>query len=70
MGNCNECAEAGTYEYELDTEETVELDKKELLGVGSFARVWKVKLNSFENENVGKLNKEYFNKPLALKEFK
>ena len=70
MGNCNECAEAGPYEYELDTQDTVELDKLELLGVGSFARVWKIKLKYFDNDNVGPLKKELFAKPLALKEFK
>ena len=70
MGNWNECAEAGTYEYEIDTQDSVELDKLELLGVGSFARVWKVKLKSFENDNVAHLKQDYFSKPLALKEFK
>ena len=70
MGNWNECAEASTYEYEAETEDSVELDKIELLGVGSFARVWKARLKSYENSGTESIRSEYFTKPLALKEFK
>ena len=70
MGNCNECAETSVYEFEPETEDEVEFDKIELLGVGSFARVWKIKLKFYENSHTESLRQEYFNKLLALKEFK
>lgn len=69
MGNWNECAEANTYEYEVETSDVVEADKIELLGVGSFARVWKIKLKSFENETIDSVKPEHYSRPIALKEF-
>ena len=73
MGNWNECTGASSYEYEVETEDAGDADnslnKLELLGVGSFARVFKTKLKNFEDEEIGPLKKEYFSKPLALKEF-
>lgn len=50
-------------------EDTVEGDKIELLGVGSFARVWKLKLKAFELQSHRQLNPVHFSKPVALKEF-
>ena len=48
MGNCNECAETSVYEFEPEIEDEVKFDKIELLGVGSFARVWKINLKFYK----------------------
>lgn len=47
----------------------MEAERSELLGIGSFARVWKIKLRNYQSEDSEPLEDEYYNKPLALKEF-
>lgn len=69
MGNCNECTEANSFEYDIDESNTVDAEKLELLGVGSFARVWKIKLRSYDCDDSEPIIPEYFEQALALKEF-
>lgn len=57
-------------EYELDEPVDVfQADRLELLGVGSFARVFKLKLKNYENEQDEPIDQVHYSRPLALKEF-
>jgi serine/threonine protein kinase len=70
MGNWNECTETRSLEYELDEPVDVfQADRLELLGVGSFARVFKLKLKNYENEQDEPIDQVHYSRPLALKEF-